>query len=105
MPFSACTPLPLDLRGGQTTTIMIIVIVIIIMMMIIMMMTTRANNNANNNFNSNNTNNNRTKRRNCSLYRELSPTCTLKWPGRNRVQTSCNTSGAHHVQHIVYHVI
>ena len=25
---------------------------------------------------------------------------TLKWPGRNRAQITCNTSGGHHVQHI-----
>ena len=30
--------------------------------------------------------------------RELSPTRTLKWPGRNRVQITCNTSSAYHVQ-------
>ena len=38
-----------------------------------------------------------------SLRRELSPTRTLKWPGRNRVQITCNTSGAHHVQRVVCH--
>ena len=32
-----------------------------------------------------------------------SPTCTLKWPGHNRVQITCNTSGAYHVQHVVLH--
>ena len=36
-----------------------------------------------------------------SLRRELSPTCTLKWPRRNRVQITCNTSSAYHVQHVV----
>ena len=30
--------------------------------------------------------------------RELSPTRTLKWPGRNRVQITCNTLSAYHVQ-------
>ena len=30
-----------------------------------------------------------------------SPTRTLKWPGRNRVQITCNTSSAYHVQHVV----
>ena len=36
-----------------------------------------------------------------SLRRELSPTHTLKWPGRNRMQIiTCNTSGAHHLQHV-----
>ena len=29
---------------------------------------------------------------------KLSPTRTLKWPGRNRVQITCNTSSAYHVQ-------
>ena len=33
-----------------------------------------------------------------SQRRELSPTRTLKWPGRNRVQITCNTSSADHVQ-------
>ena len=34
-----------------------------------------------------------------SQRRELSPARTLlKWPGRNRVQITCNTSSAHHVQ-------
>ena len=36
-----------------------------------------------------------------SLRRELSPTRTLKWPGRNRVQITCNTSGDDHVQHVM----
>ena len=30
---------------------------------------------------------------------------SLKWPERNRVQITCNTSGAHHVQHVVCHVV
>ena len=33
-----------------------------------------------------------------SQRRKLSPTCTLKWPGRNCVQITCNTSSAYHVQ-------
>ena len=40
-----------------------------------------------------------------SLSRELSPTRTLKWPGRSRVQITCNTSGASHVQRVVCHVV
>ena len=40
-----------------------------------------------------------------SLRRELSPTRTLLWPGRNRVQITCNTSGAYHVQHVVCDVV
>ena len=36
-----------------------------------------------------------------SLSREPSPTRTLKWPGRNRAQITCNTSSAYHVQHVV----
>ena len=40
-----------------------------------------------------------------SLCRELSPTCSLKWPGRNCVQIMCNTLGTHHVQHVVCHVL
>ena len=35
-----------------------------------------------------------------SLRRELSPTCTLKWPQRNRMQITCNSSNAYHVQHV-----
>ena len=38
-----------------------------------------------------------------SLRREASPTRTLKWPGRNRVQITCSTSSAYHVQHVVLH--
>ena len=30
--------------------------------------------------------------------RLVSPTRTLKWPRRNRVQITCNTSNAYHVQ-------
>ena len=36
-----------------------------------------------------------------SQRRELSPTRTLKWPRRDRVQITCNTSSAYHVQHVV----
>ena len=36
-----------------------------------------------------------------SLRRELSPTGMFKWPGRNHVQITCNTSSAYHVQHVV----
>ena len=32
---------------------------------------------------------------------EPSPTHTLKWPGRNYVQITCNTLSACHVQHVV----
>ena len=72
------------------------------------------NNNDNNNNsnddddnNNDNNNNNRIRRRNSrcftisSLRRELSPTRTLKWPWRSRVQITCNTSSACHVQHVV----
>ena len=51
-----------------------------------------------------NNNNNRIQRR-CSRFftissqrPELSPTRTLKWPRRNRVQITCVTSSAYHVQ-------
>ena len=59
--------------------------------------TTRNNNN-------NNNNDNRIQRRYSRFFtissqrRELSPTRTVKWPGRNRVQITCDTSSAHHVQ-------
>ena len=36
-----------------------------------------------------------------SLRLEPSPTRTLKWPGRNCVQNTCNTSSAYHVQYVV----
>ena len=36
-----------------------------------------------------------------SLHRELSPTHTFEWPRRNRVQITCITSSAYHVQHVV----
>ena len=35
------------------------------------------------------------------LHRKPSPTRTLKWPPRNRVQITCNTSIAYHLQHVV----
>ena len=35
----------------------------------------------------------------------LSPTGTLKWPGRNGVQITCNTSDTYHVQHTVCRVV
>ena len=35
------------------------------------------------------------------LHREPSPTCTLKWPEHNHVQTTRNTSSAYHVQHVI----
>ena len=63
------------------------------------------NNNDDDNNNSNdNNNNNRIQRRYSRFFtvssqrRELSPTCTLKWPRRNRVQITCSTSSAYHVQ-------
>ena len=58
----------------------------------------------NNNDNNNNNNNNRIQRRYLRFFtissqrRELSPTRMLKWPGRNHVQITCNTSSAYHVQ-------
>ena len=36
-----------------------------------------------------------------SLRCESSPTRTFKWHGCNRVQITCNTSSAYHVQHVV----
>ena len=38
-----------------------------------------------------------------SLRCEPSPTRTLKWPGQNRVQITCSTSSAYHVQHVMLH--
>ena len=43
--------------------------------------------------------------RSSQMRRELSPTRTLRWPGRNRVPITCNTSSAYHVQHVVSHVV
>ena len=40
-----------------------------------------------------------------SLRRELSPTRTLKWPGLSRVQITCNSSSAYHVQPAVCYLI
>ena len=37
----------------------------------------------------------------CSQGHELSPTRTLKWPWRNRVQITCNTSSAYHMQRVM----
>ena len=59
----------------------------------------------------NDNNNNGIQKRNSrfftisSLRRELSPTRTLKRPLRNRVQITCNTSSAYHVQHAVCHLV
>ena len=36
-----------------------------------------------------------------SLHRELSPTRTLKWPGRNCVQIKCSTSSVYHIQPVM----
>ena len=36
-----------------------------------------------------------------SLRGELPPARMLKWPGRSRVQITCNTLGADHMQHVV----
>ena len=36
---------------------------------------------------------------------ELSPTSTLKWPGRSRVPMTCHTPGADHVQQAVCRLI
>ena len=57
--------------------------------------------------NNNNNNNNRIQRRYSRFFtissqrHELSPTRTLKWPRRNCVQITCNTSSAYHMQHVV----
>ena len=65
---------------------------------------TDLNSNYNNNNNNNNNHNNHIQRRYSrfstisSQHRELSPTRMLKWPGRNCVQITCNTSSAYHVQ-------
>ena len=63
------------------------------------------------NNNNNNNNNNWFERRDSicftisSLRCKLSPTCTLKWPGLNCVQIMCNTGTAHHMQHVVCHLV
>ena len=36
------------------------------------------------------------------LRRKLFPTRMLKWPGSNRVQTTCNTSSAYDMQHVLH---
>ena len=62
------------------------------------------NNNNDNNNDNNNNNSNRIQRRYSRFFtissqlREPFPTRTLKWPGRNRVQITCNTLSAYHVQ-------
>ena len=54
-------------------------------------------------------NNNRIQRRYSRFFTissqrcELTPTRTLKWPRRNRVQITCNISSAYHMQHVVLH--
>ena len=59
----------------------------------------------------NNNDNNCTERHDSRFYtisllcHELSPTCTLKWPGHDIVQITCNTSGAHHMQHVACHMV
>ena len=63
------------------------------------------NNNNNDNNNSNNNNSSSSSNKNNSNNdsnirierRELSPTRTLKWPGRNRVRITSNTSSAYHM--------
>ena len=40
-----------------------------------------------------------------SLRRALSSTRTLKWPGRNREQITCNVSSAYHVLCAVCHLV
>ena len=39
------------------------------------------------------------------MRNEPSPTRTLKWPERNRVQIACNISSAYHVQDAVFHLV
>ena len=40
-----------------------------------------------------------------ALHRELSPTRTPKWPGRDRVQIAYKASDVDHVQHAVCHMV
>ena len=40
-----------------------------------------------------------------SLCRKLSPSRTLKWPGHNRVQITCNTLSAYHMQPALYDLV
>ena len=74
------------LRPRHSRSIIIIIIIVIIMMMLLMMMT-------------------KTNKQKIAfkgtLRREPSPTRTLKWPGLSRVQITCNTSSAYHVQYVV----
>ena len=74
-------------------------------------------NNYHQNNNNNNKNNNNSGIERCNLIIsttssvrcKLSPTCTLKWPWHksceNHVQIMCNTLGAHHVQHVMCHLL
>ena len=61
--------------------------------------------------NNDNNNSNCTERNNSrfatisSLRNELSPTCTLKWLGCNRVQITCKTSSAYHMQPAVCYLV
>ena len=56
-----------------------------------------------------NNDNNSIQRRNSrfftipSLRHEPSPTSTLKWPGHNHVQITCNTSSAYLMQYVMSH--
>ena len=70
------------------------------------------NNHNNNNNNYNNNNNNHIQRRNSIFFfffffftisslRCAQSSARTLWPGHNRVQITCNTSSAHHVQHVV----
>ena len=91
---------------GTTTTIMMIIIIIIIII----------NNDDDddddddddNNGDDDDDDNDNIQRRNSRLFftisslrRELSPICTLNWPGSHRVQITCNTSSNYHVQHVM----
>ena len=58
-------------------------------------------NNHNDDDDDNNNNNNNRDFTISSMYRELSPANTPKWPGRNRVQITRNTWNAYRVQHVV----
>ena len=64
--------------------------------------------NNNNNNNNTTTTTNHIERRNSrffaisSLRCKPSPTGTLKWPGRSRVQITCNTLSAYHVKMLCY---
>ena len=40
-----------------------------------------------------------------SLRLKLPPTCTPKWSGCKRVQITCNTLSAYHVQHVLCHLV